>query len=314
MKFGFIAKHRSVWPAAWLCEALGVSRSGFHAWLKRGPCARSREDEAIMPAVRASFVASARTYGARRIWRDVLEAGFSCGLHKIERLMRAQALRARPRRRALPKDDGERSGLSDLAECARPPVHGGPAQPQMDCRLQCAAASGVRDGGRSPAIGLQEQVANHRKRLWSKAGVVSVTEKALQRRQVGDRKARPRGRRSSLALPVFQRADLEGRVRVEGRSIADHMTIVSKGSIATQRASASNFTFERIAVVGRTAEMGRTADIPRTGRRHGCARAQFQPSDRAGRSGRVREGRFRTSLNFPSRSRTSFPRRIVAVR
>jgi putative transposase len=109
MKFGFIAKHRSVWPVAWLCEALGVSRSGFHAWLKRGPCARSREDEAIMPAVRASFVASARTYGARRIWRDVLEAGFSCGLHKIECLMRAQALRARPRRRALPKDDGERS-------------------------------------------------------------------------------------------------------------------------------------------------------------------------------------------------------------
>ena len=109
MRFGFIAKHRSVWPVAWLCEALGVSRSGFHAWLKRGPCARSREDEAIMPAVRASFAASARTYGARRIWRDVLEAGFSCGLHKIQRLMRAQALRARPRRRALPKDDGERS-------------------------------------------------------------------------------------------------------------------------------------------------------------------------------------------------------------
>ena len=39
----------------------------------------------------------------------MLEAGFSCGLHKIERLMRAQTLRARPRRRALPKDGGERS-------------------------------------------------------------------------------------------------------------------------------------------------------------------------------------------------------------
>ena len=23
MKFGFIAKQRSVWPVAWLCEALG---------------------------------------------------------------------------------------------------------------------------------------------------------------------------------------------------------------------------------------------------------------------------------------------------
>jgi putative transposase len=37
MKFGFIAKHRSVWPVARLCEALGVPRSGFHNWLKRGP-------------------------------------------------------------------------------------------------------------------------------------------------------------------------------------------------------------------------------------------------------------------------------------
>jgi transposase InsO family protein len=32
--------------------------------------------------------------------------------HKIERLIRAQALRARPRRRALPRDDGERSGAA----------------------------------------------------------------------------------------------------------------------------------------------------------------------------------------------------------
>ena len=109
MKFGFIAKHRSVWPVAWQCEALGVSRSGFHAWLKRARSARALEDEAIMPKVRSSFVASARTYGARRVWRDVLADGVSCGLHKIERLMRGEALRARPRRRGLPKDEGERA-------------------------------------------------------------------------------------------------------------------------------------------------------------------------------------------------------------
>ena len=34
------------------------------------------------------------------------------------------------------------------------------------------------------AIGLQEQIANHRKRLGAKALVVSVTEKAPFRRQV----------------------------------------------------------------------------------------------------------------------------------
>ena len=34
--------------------------------------------------------------------------GVECGLHRIERLMRLQALRARPRRRRLPKDDVDR--------------------------------------------------------------------------------------------------------------------------------------------------------------------------------------------------------------
>jgi putative transposase len=35
MKFGFIAKHRGIWPTDWLCGALGVSRGGFYAWLTR---------------------------------------------------------------------------------------------------------------------------------------------------------------------------------------------------------------------------------------------------------------------------------------
>lgn len=108
MKFVFIAKHRSIWPVAWLCEAMGVSRSGFHAWLNRSPSVRSRTDEAVGQQVKASFIASDRTYGARRVWRDLLADGIECGLHRIERLMRLQALRARPRRRRLPKDEGDR--------------------------------------------------------------------------------------------------------------------------------------------------------------------------------------------------------------
>ena len=108
MKFVFIAKHRSIWPVAWLCNALGVSRSGFHAWLNRTPSARSLSDEVLGQRVKASFVASDRTYGARRVWHDMLAEGFACGLHRIERLMQLQALRARPRRRRLPKDEGDR--------------------------------------------------------------------------------------------------------------------------------------------------------------------------------------------------------------
>jgi putative transposase len=108
MKFAFVAKHRGIWPAGWLCEALGVSRGGFYAWLTRPRSARSRSDEAMAAKVRTSFLASDRTYGARRVWYDLLAEGIACGLHRIERLMRAQALRARPRRRRLPPDSGER--------------------------------------------------------------------------------------------------------------------------------------------------------------------------------------------------------------
>ena len=106
--FSFIAKHRGIWPAALICEALGVSRSGFYAWLKRGRSYRSKRDDALTKEVRKSFLDSDRTYGARRVWRDVLAAGFACGLHAVERLMRLSALRARPRRRRLPADIGER--------------------------------------------------------------------------------------------------------------------------------------------------------------------------------------------------------------
>jgi putative transposase len=81
MRFAFVARHRSIWLVAWLCEALDVSRSGFHAWLNRARSKRSRDDEEIGTKVRVSFVGSARTYGARRVWRDVLAEGIDCGLH-----------------------------------------------------------------------------------------------------------------------------------------------------------------------------------------------------------------------------------------
>ena len=89
VKFDFIVKHRGFSPADWLCEALGVSRCGFDAWLMRPRSQRSRSDEELGAKVRASFLASDRTYGARRVWHDLLAEGVSCGRHRIERLMRA---------------------------------------------------------------------------------------------------------------------------------------------------------------------------------------------------------------------------------
>ncbi|RYG58025.1 MAG: IS3 family transposase, partial [Alphaproteobacteria bacterium] len=97
---------------SWTCEALGVSRSGFHAWLNRSPSRRSQYDEVLVAGIRSSFAGSDRTYGARRVWHDVLAEGLDAGLHRIERLMRKEGLRARPRRRGLPKDAGQRNAVS----------------------------------------------------------------------------------------------------------------------------------------------------------------------------------------------------------
>jgi putative transposase len=112
MKFGFVARHRGAWPVVMICEALDVSRSGFYAWLTRPRSQHSLDDEVLAEQARQSFLNSDRTYGARRVWRDVLEKGSSCGLHRIERVMRKEGLRARPRRRGLPVDRGARSSAA----------------------------------------------------------------------------------------------------------------------------------------------------------------------------------------------------------
>ncbi|SDE16554.1 HTH-like domain-containing protein [Bradyrhizobium brasilense] len=161
MKFAFIAKHRGIWPAGWLCGALGVSRGGFYAWLTRPRSERSRSDEELSVKMRMSFLSSDRTYGARRVWHDVLAEGARCGLHRIERLMRQQGLKARPRRRRLPPDLGERQ-----AAAAAPNVldrtFKARSQPPLDRRLHLCLDSG----------GLALRGCRHRPVLAAGGGVV----------------------------------------------------------------------------------------------------------------------------------------------
>jgi putative transposase len=65
--FALVAKHRGIWPTATICEALGVSRSGFYTWLSRGPSRRAQRHDVLSQAIRRSFLDSDRTYGARRV-------------------------------------------------------------------------------------------------------------------------------------------------------------------------------------------------------------------------------------------------------
>ena len=126
MRFAFIARHRHAWPLGRLCEVPEVSRPGVHAWLNRPVSARAIQDAKLVTAIDTSFRASDRTCGARRVWRDMLEDGMACGLHRIVRLMRQNALKARPKRRGKPKgrwrtlDDCRRDILDRNFQADRP--------------------------------------------------------------------------------------------------------------------------------------------------------------------------------------------------
>ncbi len=155
MKFGFIAKHRSVRPVVWHREAkaLGSSRDPLRGGAPGRSSTRSRTTKV------RQLIASARTYGARRLV-DVLADGVSCGLYKIERLMRANALSGRGLRASWPAEGRRFKPVAGRTHLDRQ-VLGRSAEPQMDRRLH------VRLDGRGLALrrGSHRSVPAPRRRL-----------------------------------------------------------------------------------------------------------------------------------------------------
>jgi hypothetical protein len=133
----------------------GGSRSGLHAWLNRPASTRGIHDATLVMAIETRFKASDRTHGARRVWRDVPEEGLACGLHRIERLMRIDAFRARPRRRGKPGDEGERSGIAGIGPVkaigSSEPARPGPGLPGRPAEPEVAGRSRRHPGRRGPA-------------------------------------------------------------------------------------------------------------------------------------------------------------------
>jgi transposase InsO family protein len=85
---------------AWLCRQLGVARSGFDAWRQRqqNPCRRARENAVLSAQVQAVFERQRGFYGAPRIHQEQRAADHKVGRHRVARLMRNAALKAKTRR------------------------------------------------------------------------------------------------------------------------------------------------------------------------------------------------------------------------
>jgi putative transposase len=90
--FRFIAAERAQFPISLLCRVLGVSRSGFHAWLRRAPCDRALADAWLGEQVQAIHAESRQTYGARRVHAALRHRGVRVGRKRVERLMRQLGL------------------------------------------------------------------------------------------------------------------------------------------------------------------------------------------------------------------------------
>ena len=95
---------RKNFPITELCEALGVSRSGYHNLGKREPSKRRRANEQLLHQIRIIHSdRHTRCYGSPRMTRELRALGMACSENRVARIMRSKDLRARPRRPFRPK-------------------------------------------------------------------------------------------------------------------------------------------------------------------------------------------------------------------
>ena len=112
-----MSDHQADYPIATMCRVLGVSTSGYHAWVKRRPSQRAETDAVLIAAIRAAHTASRGTYGARRVHAELAAKGIRVGCKRVARLMTQAGLAGVCRRRFVTttvKDGGRQA--PDLVE------------------------------------------------------------------------------------------------------------------------------------------------------------------------------------------------------
>jgi putative transposase len=83
------------------CRVLGVSASGYYAWLQRVPSERARANEALTRQIREVHARSDATYGMPRVRAELQDAGHKVSRKRVARLMRQACIRGISRRRGF---------------------------------------------------------------------------------------------------------------------------------------------------------------------------------------------------------------------
>ncbi len=82
-----------------MCRLLGVSSSGYHAWVKRQPSRRAETDAALTVDICVAHAASRGTYGAPRIHAELAAKDIRVGRKRVARLMRQAGVAGVSRRK-----------------------------------------------------------------------------------------------------------------------------------------------------------------------------------------------------------------------
>jgi putative transposase len=97
--FRFIAAKKATFPISLLCQVLGVSRAGFHAWEPRAPSPRARSDAWLSERIRQIHERTRGVYGAPRVHAQLRLEGVRVSRKRVERLMRRAGLSGLIKRR-----------------------------------------------------------------------------------------------------------------------------------------------------------------------------------------------------------------------
>jgi transposase InsO family protein len=82
-----------------MCRLLGVSTSGYYAWLGRGDSVRAAADRELAELIIGVWEESHRSYGAPRIHAELTERGIGVGRKRVARLMRTAGIQGVTRRK-----------------------------------------------------------------------------------------------------------------------------------------------------------------------------------------------------------------------
>lgn len=105
MKYAFIKTMSVAFPVSVMCSVLGVSRSGYYAWLDEPTTARDRRDAALTPKVQAVFTEHRGRYGSPRIANELSTEDEPVNEKRVARIMAENGLVSRPKKRFVATTD-----------------------------------------------------------------------------------------------------------------------------------------------------------------------------------------------------------------